>query len=107
MLRCSWRNTSMIMAEPSRTQCGSLFQNGKRLCVHTVFPIMLRGSTSCEIPAALLLLLAQRTHPFQVPHNQWLRTGDCFCIEPDGSHHFRQLVCGMGPTPNQLIKFPR
>jgi hypothetical protein len=65
---------------------------------------MLRGRAGGEIPIALLLLLALRTRPFQVPDNQWLYASDCVCIEPEGSHHFRQLICGVVAAPNEFVE---
>jgi hypothetical protein len=65
---------------------------------------MLRSRAGGEIPVALLLSLALRTRPFQVPNNHWLYTSDCLCIEPESSHHFRQLVRGMRTTANKFAQ---
>src|SRR6516164_7701726 len=65
---------------------------------------MLCSRAGGEIPVALLLLLALRTRPFQVPNNHWLYTSDCLCTEPEGSHHFRQLVRSVVATPNEFVE---
>jgi hypothetical protein len=66
---------------------------------------MLCSRAGGEIPVALLLLLTLCTRPFHVPNNHWLYTSDCLYIEPEGSHHFRQLVRGMRTTANEFAQF--